>query len=44
MSGFVVGPLAQLRRAEKVILAFSAAGVAGVVVFAATELLLHVLL
>lgn len=42
MSGFVVGPIGKLRRAEKVILGISVAGIALVLVYAALELLLFV--
>lgn len=42
MSCFVVGPLARLMRAEKVILGLSLAGIGGVIAYAAAELLFHV--
>jgi hypothetical protein len=42
MSRYVVGPLATLRRAERVMLIAMLAGVALVVAYAATELLFHV--
>jgi hypothetical protein len=42
MSRFVIGPLAHLRRAERVILAVSLVGVGAVLVYAAVELLFHV--
>lgn len=42
MSGYVVGPFAKLRKAEKIVLVVSVVGIAGVVVYAAFELLLHV--
>ena len=43
MSSYVVGPLAKLKRVERWIVVVSLVGVAGVIVFAASELLLHVL-
>jgi threonine/homoserine/homoserine lactone efflux protein len=42
MSCFVVGPVQQLTRVEKIILGFGLAGIGGVLVYAATELLFHV--
>jgi len=42
MSRYVVGPLAQLKRAERMMLVVMLAGVALVMAYAATELLLHV--
>ena len=42
MSGYVVGPLARLKRAERWIVVVCLVGVGGVIVFAASELLLHV--
>jgi hypothetical protein len=42
MSRFVIGPLGALTRAERVILSVMLVGVALVMVYAATELLLHV--
>ncbi len=42
MSRYVVGPLAKLKPAERVMLVVMLAGVALVMVYAATELLFHV--
>jgi hypothetical protein len=42
MSRFVVGPLARLKRAERIILGVSLVGVLAVMVYAAVELLFHV--
>ena len=42
MSSYVVGPLARLKRAERWIVVVCLVGVGGVIVFAASELLLHV--
>jgi len=42
MSGYVVGPLAKLKRAERCIVIVSLIGVGGVIVYAASELLLRV--
>ena len=42
MSSYVVGPLAKLKRAERYIVIGSLVGVGGVIVYAASELLLHV--
>jgi threonine/homoserine/homoserine lactone efflux protein len=42
MSCYVVGPVARLMRAEKIILGVGLAGIGGVLVYAATELLFHV--
>jgi len=42
MSGYVIGPLSRLRRVERIILVVSAVGIAGVIVYAASELLFHV--
>ena len=44
MSKVIVGPIAKLKRVEKVVLAFSLVGVAMVITMAAGELLFHVLL
>jgi len=44
MSKVIVGPLAKLKRTEKIVLALSLVGVALVVTMAAGELLFHVLL
>lgn len=42
MSGFVIGPLKGLKRAERVVLSLSVVGIALVVAYAASELLFHV--
>lgn len=42
MSRFVVGPLARLKRAERIILGVSFVGVLAVLTYAAVELLFHV--
>ena len=42
MSRFVTGPLAGLKRGERIILAVSVVGIVLVVVYAAVELLFHV--
>jgi len=42
MSRYVIGPLARLRRSERVILGVMLAGVGLVMAYAATELLFHV--
>lgn len=42
MSAFVVGPVAKLRRGEKIILAAGLIGIGGIIVYAGSELLLHV--
>lgn len=42
MSRFVVGPLAGLKHGERIILMISVVGIVLVVVYAAVELLLHV--
>lgn len=42
MSCYVVGPFGRLMPAEKVILGVGLAGIGGVVVYAASELLFHV--
>lgn len=42
MSRYVIGPIARLKRAERVMLVVMLAGVALVMVYAATELLFHV--
>lgn len=42
MSGYVIGPVSKLRKAERVILLVSVFGVALVIVYAAVELLFHV--
>jgi hypothetical protein len=42
MSRFVVGPLAQMKRGERIILVVSLVGVVAVMVYAAVELLFHV--
>ncbi len=42
MSRFVIGPLSRLKRAERLILGVSFLGVLAVMVYAAVELLFHV--
>lgn len=42
MSRFVVGPIARMKRGERVILVVSLVGVVAVIVYAAVELLFHV--
>lgn len=42
MSRFVLGPMAGLMRAERVIVIASVVGILGVMAYAATELLLHI--
>ena len=42
MSRYVVGPISRLKRAERIILGVSLVGVLAVMVYAAVELLLHV--
>ena len=42
MSRFVTGPLAGLKRGERIILSISVVGITLVVVYAAVELLFHV--
>lgn len=42
MSAYVVGPVARLKRGEKVILGTGLVGIAGIIVYAGAELLLHV--
>jgi hypothetical protein len=42
MSRFVVGPIAKLKRAERIILSVSLVGIVAVIVYAAVELLFHV--
>ena len=42
MSRFVTGPLAGLKQGERIILAVSVVGILLVVVYAAVELLLHI--
>ena len=42
MSRFVLGPLTQLKRAEKIVLSLGVVGIILVVVYAAVELLFHV--
>ena len=42
MSRFVIGPFSRLQRVERIILTVSMIGIAGVIVYAATELLFHV--
>jgi hypothetical protein len=42
MAGFVVGPAAGLKKGERIILVVGLIGIGGVVVYAASELLLRV--
>jgi hypothetical protein len=42
MSRFVVGPISGLKRAERIILSVSLVGIVAVIVYAAVELLFHV--
>ena len=42
MSRFVTGPLAELKKGERIILSISVVGILLVVVYAAVELLFHV--
>ena len=42
MGAYVVGPFRQLKRGERVILAVGVAGIGGIIVYAASELLFHV--
>ena len=42
MSRFVVGPLARLKRGERVVIGVSIIGILLVIVYAAVELLLHI--
>jgi hypothetical protein len=42
MSAYVVGPVSRLKRGEKVILAVGLVGIAGIILYAGAELLLHV--
>ena len=42
MSKFVIGKLKDLKRAERIVLALGVVGIALVIVYAATELLFHV--
>lgn len=42
MSAYVVGPVAKLKRGEKIILAVGLVGIGGIIVYAGSELLLHV--
>lgn len=44
MSRFFVGPISGLKRAERIILGISFIGVLAVIMYAAVELLLHVVL
>lgn len=43
MSAYVVGPVSGLKRGEKIILATGLVGIGGIIVYAGTELLFHVL-
>ena len=42
MSRYVVGPFTKLKRAERIVLGLGVVGIVLVVVYAATELLFHV--
>ena len=42
MSAFVIGPVARLKRGEKVILSVGLIGIGGIIVYAGLELLFHV--
>ncbi len=42
MSRFVVGPLKQLKRGERIVIAVSIVGIILVIIYAAVELLLHI--
>ena len=42
MGAYVVGPAKQLKRGERVILAVGVAGIGGIILYAASELLLRV--
>jgi hypothetical protein len=42
MSRFVVGPISRMKRGERIILTVSLVGVVAVMVYAAVELLFHV--
>jgi hypothetical protein len=42
MSRYIIGPLAQLTKVERIMLGIMLAGVGLVIVYAATELLFHV--
>jgi hypothetical protein len=42
MSRFVIGPVSRLTQAEKIVLSVSIVGVVLVIVYAAVELLLHI--
>jgi hypothetical protein len=42
MSAYVVGAVSRLKRGEKVILTVGLVGIAGIIVYAGAELLLHV--
>jgi hypothetical protein len=42
MSRFVIGPVSRLTQVEKIVLSVSIVGVALVIVYAAVELLLHI--
>jgi hypothetical protein len=43
MSAYVVGPVSGLKRGEKAILTVGLVGIAGIILYAGVELLLHVL-
>ncbi len=42
MSRYVIGPFSKLKRAERIVLSLGIVGIVLVVVYAATELLFHV--
>ena len=42
MSAYVVGPASGLKKGERIILVVGVIGIGGIVVYAASELLLHV--
>ena len=42
MSGFVVGPVTKLKRGEQIVISVSIVGILLVIVYAAVELLLHI--
>lgn len=42
MGAYVVGPVSRLKKGERIILSIGVAGIGGVIVYAASELLLRV--
>ncbi len=42
MSAYVVGPASRLKKGEKIILVVELIGIGGIIVYAGSELLLHV--